>query len=51
MRDDRGCSVLAAVEDQHASVSAAGDEAQILGDFRCVEMVEEPMYGHLRKDQ
>ena len=38
--------VHAAVEDQHAAVSPVRTSAQLL-DFKCVEFVEELMYGHL----
>ena len=37
-----------AVEDQHADLPASGKERQLM-EFKCVEFVEELMYGHYRK--
>ena len=38
----------ATVEDQHAALSRAEKNAQLL-EFKCVEFTEEMLYGHLRK--
>jgi len=38
------------VEDQYALYRRLEPNAQLM-DFKCVEMVEETMYGHLRKEQ
>ena len=40
----------AAVEDEHAALPARRANAQLL-EFRCVEFVEELLYGHLRKSR
>ena len=45
----RSESVHAAVEDQHAALSARGKECSQFMEFKCVEFAEELMYGHLRK--
>ena len=46
---DRGSQGLyAALEDEHAALPARRANAQIL-EFRCVEFVEDLLYGHLRK--
>ena len=41
-------SVFAPVENQHAALSPRRTNAQLL-EFKCVEFVEELMYGQLRK--
>ena len=47
--DDRGSEgVHAALEDEHAALSPVEKNAQLL-EYKCVEFVEELMYGHLRK--
>ena len=47
--DDRGSeSVHAALENQHAAVSAHRPNMRLL-EFKCVEFVEELMYGPMRK--
>ena len=46
--DRRSEGVLAAVEDQHAALSAPRPNMQLM-EYKCVEFAEELMYGHLRK--
>ena len=50
VRSDNGGSegLHAPLEDPHAPLSPCGANAQLL-EFKCVEFVEELMYGHLRK--
>jgi hypothetical protein len=44
----RSDGIFAAVEDQHA-VARRMEKNMRLAEFKCVEFVEELMYGHLRK--
>ena len=46
--DRRSEGVYAALEDEHAALSAGRTERAAL-EYKCVEFAEEVMYGHLRK--
>ena len=47
--DHRSCDVHQALEDEHALYRRVGEDAR-LQQFKCVEFVEELMYGDLRKE-